>query len=220
MPMEPILAEAALFMSPEAVPLEALMKVIGTESHAKARRAMDEIMEAFNGRNESLEIIRTQDDRYHMRVCNQYAGRVQHFAVTTDLSRAVLRTLAIVAYKQPIRQSIIVKMRGNKAYDHIKQLEDEGFIRRTKESNTYSIETTKKFEEYFGPPVKDLDLAPSTTQEILEPDGQTTLAAVSEGLAEAAKEASEEFNEELQKESEAAFGDTDTEVQEHSVDNA
>ncbi len=216
MPMEPILAEAALFMSPEAVPLTALMKVMGTESHAKARRAMDELVANFNERNGSLEIILTQDDRYHMRVRNKYAGRGKHFAVTTDLSRAVLRTLAIIAYKQPIRQSIVVKMRGNKAYDHIKQLDEEGFIRREKESNTYSVETTKKFEEYFGPPVKDLDLAPSTTQEILEPDGQTTLSAAAEGLAEAAKEASDEFQEELEKEADAAG----TAVQEHSVENA
>lgn len=188
---EPKIAEAALFMSPEPLALEQLAKLMGTESMAKARHAMDAAIEDFNKRNEVLEIVKTQDERYQMRVKNQFLGQVQHLAITTDLSRAVLRTLAIIAYKQPIRQSIIVKMRGNKSYEHIAQLEEEGFIRKVKESNTFSLETTKKFEEYFGPPVKDLELAPKSAQEILG-ESQTTLAQeAAAGLAEAAHEAAQ-----------------------------
>ena len=163
------LIEAALFMSTQPVSLEEVARITGLESPKKAFVLIEDFAREFNKSNSALEIVVTHDNKYCMQVKNKYMAKVSHLAVTTDFSKAVLRTLAIVAYKQPIRQSIVVKMRGNKAYDHVNALAEEGFVTKVKESNTYSLETTKKFEEYFGPPVKNIvgQLAPVSHQQRL-----------------------------------------------------
>ena len=147
------IAEAALFMSPDPLPLVELAKTMGIESKAQARHILDDLIEEFNSKGIALEIVKVGDDRYRMQVRDEILPKVSHLAITVDLSKPVLRTLAIIAFKQPIRQSIVVKLRGNKAYDHIHLLEEQGFIKRTKEANTFLLETTKKFEQYFGPPI-------------------------------------------------------------------
>jgi segregation and condensation protein B len=61
-----------------------------------------------------------------------------------------MRTLAIVAAKQPIKQSLIVKYQGNKAYGYVVGLEKKGLIRTEKYGRTKLITTTPDFEKYFG----------------------------------------------------------------------
>jgi segregation and condensation protein B len=58
--------------------------------------------------------------------------------------------LALVAYKQPITQSQIVKVIGNRAYDYVKILEQRGMIRTEKHSRTKALIATKEFANYFG----------------------------------------------------------------------
>ena len=106
-----------------------------------------------------------------MQVRSEYLSKVKHLAISTDLPKSILRTLAIIAFKQPIKQSIVVKMRGNKAYDHIERLNDEKFIKKTREGNTYVLETTKKFIDYFGEPIKGTDFVPKSQQQILNEEG-------------------------------------------------
>jgi DNA-binding MarR family transcriptional regulator len=60
-----------------------------------------------------------------------------------------METLAVVAYKAPVLQSKVVKIRTNKAYDHLAQLENSGFITREKSGRSKLIKLTSKFFEYF-----------------------------------------------------------------------
>ncbi|MFC1774850.1 SMC-Scp complex subunit ScpB [Nanoarchaeota archaeon] len=57
--------------------------------------------------------------------------------------------LAVIAYKSPILQSDVIKIRTNKAYDHLKLLEDQSFITREKHGRTKLIKITQKFYDYF-----------------------------------------------------------------------
>jgi len=165
------LVEAALFMSSEPLTIEQIGRVLESDSLGKTLRVLDGAILEFNRRDSALEIAKTTDGRYRMRVRGDYLEKVKHLAVSTDLPKSILRTLAIIAFKQPIKQSIVVKMRGNKAYDHIERLNDEGFIRRTREGNTYILETTKKFINYFGEPIQDTDFVPKSQQLILAGKG-------------------------------------------------
>ena len=61
-----------------------------------------------------------------------------------------MKTLAFIAYKQPISQAVVVKYRNNKAYDHLKLLFDEGFIKKEPKGRSFVLTTTTKFIEYFG----------------------------------------------------------------------
>ena len=72
-----------------------------------------------------------------------------------ELSSAELRTLATIAYYEPIRQSEIVKARGNRAYEQIKTLEELGLISSKPDGNTKVLRLTRKFYDYFGDDVAE-----------------------------------------------------------------
>ena len=68
-----------------------------------------------------------------------------------EMKPAVLKTLTVIALKEPIRQSYLKDLRGANAYDHVKELVDMGMISKTKDKNgrSFNLRTTPKFEEYF-----------------------------------------------------------------------
>ena len=53
-------------------------------------------------------------------------------------------------------QSDIIKIRSNKAYEHIKELEEMQFLEKVRKGRTYQIKLTKKFFEYFDLPEDDV----------------------------------------------------------------
>ena len=146
---------AALFMSPRPLSLRALSRVMGVESNPVALKIAEEAAREFNQANPSLEIARV-GEKYVMRVKPDLADKVSHLAVSPELGRAVLRTLALIALRQPVKQSDVVKVIGNKAYEYVKELEARGIIRAEKSGNTKILRTTRKFEEYFGKTPEEL----------------------------------------------------------------
>ncbi len=143
------LVEAALFMSPEPLGIDKISKIAGVQI-SEALKIVQELIDDYRSRP-GLEITRIEGGKYRMQVRDEYLPYVKDFATALDMTKAVLRTLALIAFNQPIKQSEVVKVRGNKAYDHIKELKDKGFIKSRKFRNTLVLETTRKFDEYFGP---------------------------------------------------------------------
>ena len=150
------LIEAALFMSSDAIAMADLMKVVGSEDRSALARMIDEVASEFNSRNTGLEIVRLANDRFRMKVKDNYSHHVSHLAVDTEFSKATLRTLGLIALKQPVKQSIVVKIIGNKAYDYIKLLAERGFVRAKKAGNTKILDVTPKFESYFGKNIDEI----------------------------------------------------------------
>jgi segregation and condensation protein B len=150
-----MLAEAALFMSTEPLSPTALSSIMGVE-FGEGIETLDTLCKEFNSRNSSLEIIKTDDGRYRMQVRQEFMPSVKHLAATTDLPKSVIRTLSIIAFKQPVRQSDIAKLRGNKAYEHVERLEQDGFIKKVRKGHTFLLETTRKFNDYFQLPEQQI----------------------------------------------------------------
>jgi len=144
------LAEAALFMSTEPITVSELARVMGVGVQDGVR-TVDELVREFNSRDSALKIVRTGEG-YRMQVRQEFLPRVKHLAASVDLPKSVLRTLSVIAFKQPIKQSVVAKLRGNKAYEHVRELAGRGFIRKTKQGHTFVLETTRKFNEYFQLP--------------------------------------------------------------------
>jgi segregation and condensation protein B len=69
---------------------------------------------------------------------------------SAEFSKAEQETLAIIAFKHPIKQSVIIKIRGNKAYDHIKKFMELGLIKKKKMGHTYDLSLTESFYDYFN----------------------------------------------------------------------
>ena len=80
--------------------------------------------------------------QYH-NIINKLAGGRSEF------SKAERETLGIIAFKQPIKQSVLIKIRGNKAYDHIKKFSDLELIKKKKTGHTYELSISDDFYDYF-----------------------------------------------------------------------
>jgi segregation and condensation protein B len=87
---------------------------------------------------------------YQIRVKPELVSTVSNLTPYRDLGKGLLRVLALVAYKQPITQSEIVKVIGNRTYEYVKRLEERGLIKTMKHSRTKALVATKEFANYFG----------------------------------------------------------------------
>ena len=69
-----------------------------------------------------------------------------------EIPQRLLPAAALVAYHQPMAQSQLVDMLGQRAYDHVSDLADMGLIERRWDGLTRRLTTTRRFAEYFGCP--------------------------------------------------------------------
>ena len=146
--------EAALFAAGR--PLTAAEIAEATDLPARAVRGLaDDLVRDYSGRGGGIE-VRGFEGRYVMQVRSSVAERVKKVG-PKELEAPLLRTLAIIASHQPLSQSELARMRGNKSYGHVKELEDRGLIRAEKEGRTKILTTTRSFAEYFGLDFDDPD---------------------------------------------------------------
>ena len=86
-----------------------------------------------------------------MDVKSEYHKIVNKLATgSSKFSRSEQETLAIIAYKQPIKQSVLVRIRSNKAYEHIKKFSEQGLIKKKRVGRTYEINLSDEFYNYFN----------------------------------------------------------------------
>jgi|YelNatPaOPRAMG01_1025707.scaffolds.fasta_scaffold09667_5 segregation and condensation protein B len=149
------LLEAALFVSDKPLSIERLSKVVGIGSEEEIKRLVEEIKQELNKEDRGIELVETPEG-FELRVKKEYRERVAKLAPFADLSDGMMRTLAIVAVKQPIKQSLIVKYQGNKAYGYVDGLEKKGLIKTEKAGRTKIVTTTPEFEKYFGKSTEEL----------------------------------------------------------------
>jgi len=88
---------------------------------------------------------------WKMDVRGEYTSIINQFATgSSEFSKAEKETLAIIAYKQPIKQSVVIKIRGNKAYEHIKKFLDLNLLKKKKQGHTHELSLTQEFHDYFN----------------------------------------------------------------------
>ncbi|MCX6709805.1 MAG: SMC-Scp complex subunit ScpB [Candidatus Woesearchaeota archaeon] len=139
--------EALLFSSGRKMTASELAK-LSHENEDSVRKSLESLKKDYDEKNASL-IILNDGELYNMAVREKYLGFVRKIVPRTELNKTVLETLAVIAWKAPILQSDIIRIRTNKAYDHIDQLEEEGFVTKKRHSRSYLISLSQKFYEYF-----------------------------------------------------------------------
>ena len=108
---------------------------------------------AFDYLDRSTALVIAQiGDRYQMQIKPEYTEEVSKFAKAGAIAERYLRTLTVIALKQPILKSTVIKLRGTGAYEHIKYLIDNGFIDAVKKGRTHELTTTDKYADMFGLP--------------------------------------------------------------------
>ena len=146
--------EAMLFSSGRKMSIEELSRL----SNAKTddiKNALVELKTEYDDKKSSMMLI-NEGDSWKLSVREQFLPLVRNIVTETELSKTIMETLAVVAFKYPIKQSELIKIRTNKAYDHLKELEQMGYITRQKHGRTNLIKLTQKFFEYFDLPQEKL----------------------------------------------------------------
>ena len=95
-------------------------------------------------------ILINKNSNWKMDVSEKYHYLINRLATgTAEFTKAEQETLAIIAYKQPVKQSIIVRIRGNKSYDHIKKFKEIGLLRAKRAGHTDELSLSEEFYDYF-----------------------------------------------------------------------
>ncbi len=110
---------------------------------------LEKLQEKYENQDSAIEIIE-RNKMWKMDVKPEYHNIINKLAGgKSEFSKAEQETLGIIAFKQPIKQSVIIKIRGNKAYDHIKKFVDFGLLKKKKTGHTHELSLSDDFYDYF-----------------------------------------------------------------------
>jgi segregation and condensation protein B len=137
--------EAALFASGDPLDIEQLRRLLRGKN---TRELIQQLMDEYVQRGSAIE-IREIEGRFVMQVKPEYAEKVRSVA-PKELRSPVLRTLAMIAYHQPLTVAELVYRRGAAAYDHVRELEENGLVLAMPQGRTRLLQTTARFAEYFN----------------------------------------------------------------------
>ncbi len=146
------MVEAVLFSAGRPLTVPEIEESIG-RGRTEVRSAVKKLRRMYQNRKTALEIskigrkfslqLKSEFNKYGMQMMDE------------EMSRPLLKTAALIAYYQPIRQSELKKMIGEKIYDHVDELKEKDLILSERDGRTYSLRTSPKFQEYFGLEAKD-----------------------------------------------------------------
>ena len=139
--------EAVLFSTGHRISLDDISRLCRAKKE-DALAALKELQREYDEKQSSLMLVE-EGDFWKLTVRDHLISIVRKIVTETELTRSVLETLAIIAFKYPILQSDLIKLRTNKAYDHLAELEKSGYISRQKHGRTNLIKLTEKFFRYF-----------------------------------------------------------------------
>lgn len=140
--------EAALFLSARFLNLQELVMLTDVNP-LMLKELMEKLIEKYNCEDSAIEIIK-KENLWKMDVGKEYFGMINKLATgSAEFNKAEQETLAVIAYKQPVKQSVIINIRGNKAYEHIKHFTEIGLLQSKRLGHTKELKLSDEFFEYF-----------------------------------------------------------------------
>jgi len=140
--------EAALFLSARYLSLKELV-LLTDVNPLMLKELMEKLAKKYNKEDSAIEII-SKENLWKMDVRQEHVHMVNKLATgTSEFTKAEQETLAVIAYKQPVKQSIIIKIRGNKAYEHVKHFIEIGLVQAKKLGHTKELKLSDDFFDYF-----------------------------------------------------------------------
>ncbi|RLF30109.1 MAG: SMC-Scp complex subunit ScpB [Thermoplasmata archaeon] len=144
------LVESVLFSATKPVSIEDIKEATGL-STKKVSEALNALIENYNvkRRNEtSIEIVKA-GNKYAMQVKKKF---IEHSVMVAkpEIKTHLLKTLSLIAFHQPIKQSDLRRMIGPRVYEHVDELVAMKLVHAKKHGSTEMLTTTRLFPEYFG----------------------------------------------------------------------
>jgi segregation and condensation protein B len=165
--------EAILFVSGDPVRLDALAHAMNL-TVSEMDEALSSLSDHLALENRGIQVNRSGETVF-LSINPRYAAQVEAFLQPLQkqpLSQAVLETLSIIAYRQPVTKGDIEAVRGVKCDYSVQSLLTKGFIeecgRRETLGRPILYGTTDKFLQHFG--METLADLPSI--EALAPEGE------------------------------------------------
>lgn len=140
--------EALLFASGRKMTVEELKLHLNISS-SKAIQEAAQLLQKEHEERQSPVMVVQEGDSWKLTTREKYLSIVRKINPNTELTKTMMETLAVIAWKQPITQSEVIAIRTNKAYEHIGELEKMGFLVKEKYGRTYMLKLTQKFFDYF-----------------------------------------------------------------------
>ena len=140
--------EAALFISARFLSLQKLV-LLTDINPLMLKELLEKLIGNYNREDSAIEIIK-KDNMWKMDVRQEFVSMINKLATgASEFTKSEQETLAVLAYKQPVKQSVVVRIRGNKAYDHIKNFTSLGLVMAKKMGHTKELRLSDDFFDYF-----------------------------------------------------------------------
>ena len=133
-----LIVEAALFISGRPLSDEELAKIARVPTDLISE-AVSSLRSYYQGRSITIE---RRPSGWYMTVRPEFQEVVGKLAPKPELSRAELKTLAVLLEKGGMFLSDLARIRGTSAYRHVKKLKREGLVGvRRKDGKMYAWAT-------------------------------------------------------------------------------
>ena len=140
--------ESVLYCIPDGVTIDALANKLNLGLKADVNKLLRELQKEYEIRKGSIQLIQ-DGTHWKFSIPNEHTNLVLDAALP-EFDKSILETLAYIGWRGGSRQCDVVRVRSNKAYNHIKLLIEKGFIESHKSGLSKWLQPTKKFYEYFN----------------------------------------------------------------------
>jgi len=142
-----LVVEAILFSASKPLSIAELEEACGFAT-VRVRKGLRDLTSHYHSRRSALEVAKV-GAKYALRLRPAFRPRTQRIT-PIEIPKALVKTLAMIAYYQPVKQSELVNILGPKIYVQIPDLEKTGLLIVRHYGQTKLLMTSKRFPEYFG----------------------------------------------------------------------
>jgi segregation and condensation protein B len=140
--------EALLFASGKPLSTKELTEALDAPDFRPVQRGIRQLMRTYDGRQTALE-VRHVGDKFALQLKEAYVPAA-HGVTPVEMPPRTLKALTLIAYHQPILQSLLARMLGDAAYEEVARLRGLNLVHADAKGSTLELRTTKMFAEYFG----------------------------------------------------------------------
>ncbi len=169
--------EALLFASGKPMSVHELTDALSAPDFRPVQRALRQLARTYQGRATALE-VRHVGDRYALQLKEGFVPTA-HAVTPVEMAPRTLKTLTLIAYHQPLLQSLLARMLGDAAYEEVARLRSLGLVQADPKGATLELRTTRTFAEYFG----IASTRPEEIRQFLEKKLGVTPSSIAQGAA-------------------------------------
>jgi segregation and condensation protein B len=144
------LVESVLFSAGKPLSVEEIQETTGL-APKHVTDAIDHLMQSYNierKKETSIEIVKA-GNKFTMQVKKTFTDPSMMVA-KPEIKNDLLKTLALIAFHQPVKQSNLRHMIGERIYADVDQLISLHLVHSAPHGATEMLTTTRLFPEYFG----------------------------------------------------------------------